>query len=286
MCYDISFTSTIQLLDEYFPNLVPDHQLDLALDSLIHVMGNFVYPDYPIIYQSKDDDKPHLRQMSWGVIEYYAPAALETLTKKLGDPQKAIKQFYDDLKKKRNNYLNARSERILDDPKSYWHKIRNRRCLIPVNAIYEHREVVGWKNKVPYKVWPKAQPVFFLPGLYSVAKLPDPKTGEIAEVWTFTLITRAANEGMRMIHNHGPNKHRMPLFLPLEVSKRWIDPSLADDEYHQILATELPFTDLDTCTVYTIRSPKLRPDGLSKNAPFVWEGLPPLGQGDPVDDQS
>jgi putative SOS response-associated peptidase YedK len=168
-------------------------------------MGNFVYPEYPIIFRPKEDLQPHVRAMGWGVIEYYAPSALEKLTAKLGDPQQAIKTFYDDLKKKRNYFLNARSERIFDDPKSYRNKIKNRRCLIPVTAIYEHRDVVGWKNKVPCKVSPKEQSVFFLPGLYSVAKLPDPKTGEIAENWTFTLITRAANEGMRMIHNHGPN---------------------------------------------------------------------------------
>ena len=283
MCYDISFTSSLQLLEEYFPNLEVDQQLDLDLGNMVHVMGNFVYPDYPIVYKPKADVRPHLRVMGWGAIEYYAPAALDTLTKKLGDPQQAVKQFYEDLKKKRNNFLNARSERILDDPKSYWNKIRNRRCLIPVNAIYEHREVVGWKNKIPYKIAPKEQDTFFLPGLYSVAKLPDPKTGEVSDTWTFTLITRAANDGMRMIHNHGPNKHRMPLFLPFALSKQWIEPDLSEQDYRLILNSEMPFPDLDTTTVFTIRSPKPRPDGLSKNAPFVWEGLPELGVGNPIE---
>ena len=282
MCYDISFTSSIRLLDEYFPDLVTDPQLDLDW-SMAHVMGNFVYPDYPVIFQPKEDNTPHLHIMSWGVIEYYAQTNLNKKIKELGDPEKAMTAFYDDLKKKRNNYLNARSERILDDPTSYWYKIRNRRCLVPVTGFYEHREVVGWKNKIPYRIWPKEQKIFFLPGLYSVAKLPDPKTGEAIEVWTFTIITRAANEGMKNIHNHGPNKHRMPLLLSFELSKKWIQPDLPDDEYRAILVTEMPFSDLDVCTVFTVRSPKLRPDGLTKDAPFSWEGLPALGVGNPVE---
>ena len=57
----------------------------------------------------------------------------------------------------RNKMLNIRSERILDDPKSYWNKIRNRRCIIPVSLTYEHRAIVGWKKKVPYAVRPKEQ---------------------------------------------------------------------------------------------------------------------------------
>src|SRR5215204_1658734 len=99
--------------------------------------------------------------------------------------------------------LNARSERILEDDTSYWFKIRNRRCLIPVSGTYEHREVKGWKKKVPYFVRLKKQPIFFLPGLYSVAELPDTQTGEIVKRWTFALITRDANQVMRWIHNGG-----------------------------------------------------------------------------------
>jgi putative SOS response-associated peptidase YedK len=32
--------------------------------------------------------------------------------------------------------LNIRSERILDDTASYWYKIRNRRCLVPVRPVF------------------------------------------------------------------------------------------------------------------------------------------------------
>lgn len=57
--------------------------------------------------------------------------------------------------------LNISSERIIEDKKTYWNKIRNGRCLIPVSGIYEHRKVPKLKNKVPYWVKPKEQEIFF-----------------------------------------------------------------------------------------------------------------------------
>lgn len=87
--------------------------------------------------------------------------------------------------------LNARSERILEDSKSYWYKIHNRRCLIAVTGFYQHREVKGWKKKVPFFIRLKNQPMFFLPGLYYVVEFPDLQTGEVIKRSTFTLITRA-----------------------------------------------------------------------------------------------
>jgi putative SOS response-associated peptidase YedK len=284
MCYDISFSSSIETIQDYFPDLVYDTQISLDLNSTLHVMGNFVFPEYPIIYRNRDDDKLHLNIMEWGVITYYAKGDLEKSLKKYPDDKvTAYKEFQKNLKTIRNGMLNARSERILDDAKSYWNKIRNRRCLIPVSGIYEHREVKGWKNKVPYIVKPCDQGMFFLPGLYSVAELPDATTGEMQKIWTFTLITRPANALMRTIHNHGENKWRMPLFLPLELSKRWLDPDLDSNEaeYRNILNYEIPSEDLAYQTTFTIRSPKPRPDGLPKNQPYAWPDLPALGLADP-----
>lgn len=172
--------------------------------------------------------------------------------------------------------LNARSERILEDQKSYWYKIRNRRCLMPVTGIYEHREVKGFKNKIPYYIRLKDQPVFFIPGLYSVAELPIMDTGELIKRWTFTIITRNANEVMRMIHNGGDNKWRMPLFLPLELSQLWVQHDLDLETYKRILDYELPSEQLSYYPVYTIRSNKLRPDGKPKDSVWEWEGLPEL----------
>jgi putative SOS response-associated peptidase YedK len=195
--------------------------------------------------------------MEWGCIPYY------------------IKDE-NHFKKNRPKMLNARSERILEDTDSYWYKIRNRRCLMPVTGIYEHREISGWKKKVPYYIWLKDQRTFFIPGLYSVAELPDMKTDELVKRWTFTIITRPANDIMKMIHNGGDNKWRMPLFLSLELSKKWLREELSLQEYKAILDFEMPSEQLGYHTVDTIRTPKVRADNKDKYELFIWPHLPDL----------
>jgi putative SOS response-associated peptidase YedK len=192
--------------------------------------------------------------MEWGCIPFYVK-----------DEQGYLKQ--------RSSMLNARSERVLSDKQSYWHKIRNRRCLIPVSAFYEHREVKGLKNKVPYHIAIKGQPVFFLPGLYSVAELPDKETGELKQRWTFTILTTKANKLMSEIHNSGPNKERMPLILTSEQAHKWVGEALEEQDYQELLQSVLPAEEMEYKTVFSIRGNKLRPDGLPKNEYYKWEGV-------------
>ena len=200
--------------------------------------------------------------MEWGVIEFYRKEEPDT--------------------KRRTGMLNIRSERILDDPKSYWYKIQNRRCLIPVTGIYEHREVKGWKKKVPYHVRPKDQPMFFLPALYSVAEIVDKQTGELVKRWTFGLPTTKANEVMRNIHNHGDNKWRMPQMVPFKMAMEFLQDDLTIERYREILNYQIASEDLDYYPTDTIRTSKPRADGKPKNAPYDWDGkLPPLGEMNP-----
>jgi putative SOS response-associated peptidase YedK len=255
MCYDISFKVS------YFPNLILDEQLELQWPQFDHTQGVSVFAPHPIIYRNKEDKLLHMRNMEWSCIEYY--------TKEEPDW------------KKRNGMLNARSERVFDK-KSYWYKIREKRCLIPLSGTYEHRGILGWKKKVPYFVRPKDQSFFFLPGLYSVAQLPDKQTGEMITRWTFTLLTRNANEVMRQIHNSGDNPHRMPLFLPLDMSLEFISEGLSEDQFQHILQYEIPSEDLLYYPVNTIRTSKPRNDNKEKDEPFDWDGkVPPLGTLDP-----
>lgn len=145
---------------------------------------------------------------------------------------------------------------------------------IPLNGVYEHRSVAPYKNKIPYFIKPRDQKIFYLPGLYSVTELPDIETGEVIKRWSYTLITRPANDLMKVIHNDGDNRWRMPLFLPNELSQRWLFNELDPEEYKLILDFEMPSDELEAWTVFTVRSTKPRPDGLAKNQPFVWEGIP------------
>ena len=261
MCYDVSFTVNIKELSDYFPDLIFDDQIEINFEASIHVLGHS-YGNHPIIYTNRDDFKLHCRLMEWGCIPFYVK-----------DESSFLKQ--------RAMMLNARSERILGDEKSYWYKIRNRRCLIPVSGLYEHREIKGWKKKVPYFVKVAGEKLFFLPGLYSAVELPDKQTGEMVKRYTYTLITRPANTVMSQIHNGGDNAGRMPLFLTTELSKKWLQEDLSTEEYQSILDYEIPDERLDYWPVYTIRSPKERPDNKLKNEFYEWDKLPALGEMNP-----
>lgn len=253
MCYDISFTVTLKELPAYFPDLETDGQLSFDFDGT-HIMGHS-FREHPILYWDRETKKIALRPMQWGVIPFYVK-----------DEKSFLRQ--------RASMLNTRSERILGDEKSYWYKIRNRRCLIPVTGVYEHRAIAGWKKKVPYFITLKDQPLFFLPGLYSVADLPDLQTGEMIKRYTFSLITRDGNDLMKKIHNDGENRGRMPLFLPLSTAIEFLGEELSPQRYQEILQYEMPAEKMEAITVYTIRSGKERPDGKSKKEFWQWEKLP------------
>ncbi|MBC7866000.1 MAG: SOS response-associated peptidase family protein [Gloeobacteraceae cyanobacterium ES-bin-316] len=255
MCYDISFTINVKQLTDYFPDLVFDDQIKFDFDNAVHIIGHS-YGLHPIIYKNREDEKLHAKLMEWGCIPFYV---------------QELKPFA----RQRASMLNARSERILADNKSYWYKIRNRRCLVPMTGFYEHRKVAGLTKKVPYLIGLKKQPMFFLPGLYSVAKLPD-ENGEQQELWTFTIVTRKANKVMAQIHNDGDNTGRMPLMLPLELSRQWVNDELSEEAYNSILAFEMPSEELNYHTVYTIRSPKPRPDEKGKDQFYAWEKVPEI----------
>lgn len=243
-------------LQEYFGDLHFDADFELNEFASAHIIGH-AYGEHPVVYRNRNDGSLHCRLMEWGCIPFYVK-----------DEQA--------FRKSRTSMLNARSEKILEDTRSYWYKIRNRRCLIPVNGIYEHREVKGWKHKIPYYIRLKEQPLFFIPGLYSIAELPDLETGEMLQRYTFTIITRAANELMQLIHNGGDNKGRMPLFLPQDMVEKWLDEDMSNETYQAILGFEMPSEALDYYPVFTIRTPKLRPDNKDKDAPYEWDKLPML----------
>ena len=260
MCYDVAYTAKASELSTWVPELIFDEDVELLLDGT-HIIGHD-YREHPIIYRSRQDQKLHCRLMEWGCIPYY-----------IKNEQAYLRQ--------RAGMLNARSERILEDKTSYWYEIRNRRCLIPVTGFYDHRGIKGWKKKVPYHIKLKDQELFFIAGLYSVAELPDTDTGEMIKRWTYTLITRPANDIMRNIHNDGENKWRMPLMLPFEMSMEWLDNELSIDRYKEILSFEMPDAELDYWPVWTIRTSRDRPDRKAKNVYFEWEKLPELGEANP-----
>ena len=87
--------------------MVEDPQLSFDFDAAAHVLAQAHQP-YPVII--KEDDVKKLTAMEWGVIADY-----------MTTPEK--------IKQSRQWMCNAQSEKVLDDPKSFWKRIRKRRCL-------------------------------------------------------------------------------------------------------------------------------------------------------------
>ena len=256
MCYDVSFAARFNSVIQRFPDVEVDPSLQRDEDFLLHVQAQ-AHRKYPVVIF--DDARYKLRPFEWGVIADY-----------MNTPEQ--------IKKMRSQMCNARSEKIVDDKKSYWHRLRNTRCLIPATGIYEHREVKGFKNKIPYHVSLKGREQFYIPGLYHYPRKADVETGEITG--TFTLITRAANKVMAQIHNSGDQAFRMPLFLPEDLETKWLLPDLNDGEMAEVLHYEMPSEALSYHPVYTVRTTKERPDGKTKTEAYDWPGLLPLGNDD------
>lgn len=252
MCYDISFSTQYELVSQYVPDLQVDPQITFDYESSVHIIAQ-AYLKKPIIY--KENGAYYLKEFEWGLIAPY-----------MNTPES--------IKKNRQWMCNAQSEKILDK-KSFWNRIRQRRCLIPVTGFFEHREVKGMKSKVPYFIRLKDREVFCLAGLYNYAPLPDMDTGELRG--TFTVVTRRANTLMQHIHNGGANAGRMPLLLPKNLEMQWLDETLSDEELGILLNYSMPEDGMEAHPVYTIRTTKPRPDGKGKLDPFEWPGLPPLG---------
>ncbi|HEX4850956.1 MAG TPA: SOS response-associated peptidase family protein, partial [Puia sp.] len=208
MCLDIAFYSALELIDDYFPKLVHDGEIQFDLDLSVHFLA-MGYKRYPVIIL--ENEAYHRKYFEWCIITNY-----------MDTPEK--------IKAMRPKMANARSEKILGDKKSFWYRIRKNRCLIPVTGIYEHRAIKGWKNKVPYHVQIKGRKMFCVPGLYYYNPVipSDPETGEVRGM--FSLITREGNDLMRQIHNDGDNAFRMPLFFQKEMEMKWLDPNLSDEE--------------------------------------------------------
>ena len=98
-----------------------------------------------------------------------------------------------------NRMINARAETITEKP-SFKRLIERRRCLVPADGFYEWRREA--KGKVPMRFILKSREPFAFAGLWDRWRNP-----EGAELRTFTIITTAANELMRPVHD------RMPVIL-------------------------------------------------------------------------
>jgi putative SOS response-associated peptidase YedK len=123
--------------------------------------------------------------------------------------------------------INARAETLADKP-AFKHLFRRKRCIVPMDGFYEWKPGVEG-GPVTAKGTPVKQPVFVrrrdgdplaVAGLWTVWK--DPADADGRFLHSVTIITTAANGTMRPVHD------RMPVILPTEAWRPWLDPDNED----------------------------------------------------------
>lgn len=105
--------------------------------------------------------------------------------------------------------INARAEHLAEKP-SFRNAFRRRRCIVPADGFYEWSVANG--RKQPYYVRPREPTMFGIAGLYEYWNGPQGLIG------TCTVITTAANDLMRPLHE------RMPAILQVADYAHWLDP--------------------------------------------------------------
>ncbi|HRE39110.1 MAG TPA: SOS response-associated peptidase [Chitinophagaceae bacterium] len=223
----MSFFSNIRLISDYLQIPASD---SISFTPTYHQVAQ-AFGKWPVVI---NEDGYKIKLFEWGVIADY-----------MNTPEK-IKEY-------RSSMANARSEKVLEDKRSVWHRIRHQRCLVFTTGFFEHRDIKA-KKKLPYFIKVKDEKLFCFAGFYNYSPLPDAETGEV--IGTFAIITRPANAMLTKIHNAGPNSHRMPLVLTNELAKKWLDANLDDNEMKKILDFEFPDSELEAWPVNTIRTRK------------------------------
>jgi len=108
--------------------------------------------------------------------------------------------------------INARAEGLVDKP-AFRAAFRRRRCLVPADGFFEWRALAG-RRKQPYYVRLASGEPFAMAGLWEQWRAPAGDT-----IATFTVVTTAANEALRAIHD------RMPVIVASADYDEWLSSS-------------------------------------------------------------
>ncbi len=154
-----------------------------------------IAPGAPHWMMRQEEDQRRLLPAAWGLINHFA-----------ADARAAFRQ------------INARSETVAKRP-AYREAFKKRRCVVPADGFYE------WtgprRAREPLWFHPPAGGLLLFAGLYE--GWINPETGELLR--TFTVITTAANDVVRPIHD------RMPAILEPGQVQPWL---LGDDPHAQL----------------------------------------------------
>ena len=202
MCYHYSLIGTNKQIEERYK---ATFEIIDEFSPVYHTSG-FVFGKMPVIL---NNDSDHIKLLNWGLLPSWNK-----------DKGKAFAA--------RANTLNARSETIYEKP-SFKDSAKNKRCLIPATGFFEWMDLN--KVKYPHLISLKDQEIFSFGGLWQSTSIIN-ENGEKELYETFSIITTDANTLMEKIHNL---KKRMPLILPKEVERKWLNDKLTKEEVEGML---------------------------------------------------
>jgi putative SOS response-associated peptidase YedK len=239
MCY----YNGIKVSKEEYNRLKELEKQVAFLNEEFAIHKGFDYADFPVITPIAATHETERVNMQWGFLPDWV---------KTKEDVKKFRFGYTNAKGKFIKYttLNATSEELLS--KMYEDAALHRRCLVPSNGFYEwrHVQVVGKSGKLlktperfPYLVQMRAQPEFYMAGVYN----PFTDIEENTTINTFAIITTDANTLMKQIHNI---KERMPTILPGDLAEAWLYKDLSDQDIldianYQVASAEMKATPLD-----------------------------------------
>ncbi len=121
-----------------------------------------------------------------------------------------------------NRLINARAETLAEKP-SFRSAYRKRRCIVPADGFYEWAKRPDGKQ--PYYIHASDGSILAFAGLWERWTRTD--DGDVID--SFTIVTTAANDRMRALHD------RMPAILAPEDLARWLEPASEPDALGDLL---------------------------------------------------
>ena len=123
--------------------------------------------------------------------------------------------------------INARAETVAEKP-AFRDAFSRRRCLIVADGFYEW-ERRGPKARHPFHITRSDRAPFAFAGLWATWHGPEDRL-----LRTCTIVTTAANEAVRPLHD------RMPVILDSDAEDVWLDPATPAPLLHELLASLAP----------------------------------------------
>jgi len=134
--------------------------------------------------------------------------------------------------------INAKSETVFES-RLYRGLVTRQRCIVPLSGFFEWKK--DGAKKRPFKIYLQDRAVMSVAGVWDTWHAGGPD-----ERRSFTIMTTAANEFMRAIHD------RMPVILGSKNIDDWLDPEIHETEALQKLLQPCPSEWLASAEVSTL----------------------------------